>query len=342
MPRILIVRLSAVGDVIHGLPVASALRDAYPESWIGWVVEGRAGDLLEGHPDLDQVIRVPRRWLKSARTVWQVRRELRALEIDVTVDLQCLTKSAVMAWLSGASRRLGVGGDDGRELSKWLNNELTLLDAPHVVEHYLGILKPLGIETPAVRFVLPEHDQERRFAERLLEQYRLESGEFVVLNPGAGWPSKIWPAERYGVVARWLAEHRQLSSLVVWGDPAEQSLAEAIVNASGGKAVLAPATTLRELAAVSRRARLFIGSDTGPLHLAVAVGAPSISLHGASRADWCGAYGPESRALQAVYADGTARQRRSADNQAMQAISVDMVLEACRDLLGPAAGRRCG
>ena len=107
-PRVLIVRLSALGDVIHGLPVACALREALPGATIGWVVEGRNGDLIEGHPAIDHVVRAPRGWWKSPLAVWRLRRELRALRFDVAVDLQCLTKSAVAAWLSGAGSSIAA------------------------------------------------------------------------------------------------------------------------------------------------------------------------------------------------------------------------------------------
>ena len=331
--RILIVRLSAMGDVIHGMPVACALRDAFPTSTIGWVVEGAPGDLLEGHAALDHLIRVPRGWLKSPRKVFEIRRRLRALHFDIAVDLQCLTKSAVMAWLSGAQRRLGVGGSDGRELSKCLNNELTLVNAPHVIDHYLGILAPLGIHDPRIRFDVPERTQEAVFATETLAATGLSANNYVVMNPGAGWPSKIWPAARYGQVANHVEQKFGLPTLAVWGGKQELPLAESIVEHSGGAARLAPATTLRQLGAIVRRGRLFVGSDTGPMHLAVAVGTPAISLHGTSRADWCGAYGANNLRLQAFYADGTAKQRRRANNQAMCAIMAAMVYQACDDML---------
>ena len=152
--RILIVRLSAIGDVIHGVPVLCALRSAFPQAFIGWVVEGRAGDLLEGHPALDELIRVPRGWLKSPREVWRLRRRLRACRFDTTIDLQCLTKSAIAAWLSGAPRRIGKAGADGRELSRWFHNELVAAGGDHVIDHYLDMLRPLGISNAsrALRF----------------------------------------------------------------------------------------------------------------------------------------------------------------------------------------------
>lgn len=341
-PRILIVRLSAIGDVIHGLPVLCALRAALPESFLGWVVEGRAGDLLEGHPALDALVRLPRGWLKSPRETWWLRRRLRDLRFDTTIDLQCLTKSAIAAWLSGARRRIGKGGSDGRELSRWFHNELVPCRGNHVIEHYLDLLKPLGIGSPAVRFDLPERSEDARMADAFLLTSGLAAGRFALMNPGAGWPSKVWPAERYGELARYLAKSPALPSVVVWGVPNELPLAKKIVAASGSRAQLAPATSMTELAALCRRAALFVGSDTGPMHLAAAVGTPTISLHGPSRADWCGAYGPENIRLQVRYEEGSALERRGADDSAMRAIDIGLVAAACDRLLRNTAARQCG
>ncbi len=341
-PRILIVRLSALGDVIHGLPVACALREAMPQATIGWVVEGRNADLIDDHPAIDHIIRAPRGWLKSPSAVFELRRRLRALKFDVTVDLQCLTKSAIAAWLSGAKRRIGKAGVHGRELSKWFHNELVAVEGEHVIDHYLETLQPLGIVSPRVRFDLPEREADCAMAEQLMRSHRMVPRRFAVLNPGAGWNSKLWPADHYGEVARRLMADFGMSSLAVWGVPSEQSLAEAIVAASKGAAKLAPPTTVPELASLCRRAALFLGSDTGPMHLAVAVGTPTISLHGPSRAEWCGAYGRQNIRVQAKYEDGSSLERRQADDSAMRAISVDMAYAACRELLDRSPIRRAG
>jgi heptosyltransferase-1 len=155
----------------------------------------------------------------------------------------------------------------------------------------------------------------------------------VVLNPGAGWKSKIWPAERYGAIAAHLKTAHGLASIAVWGVPDERPLAEAIVASSEGAACLAPPTSVLELAALSRRAALFVGSDTGPMHLAVAVDTPTISLHGPSVADWCGAYGDRNIRLQAKYEGGSANYRRQATDAAMRAITTEMVAKACDSVL---------
>lgn len=331
--RLLIVRLTALGDVIHGLPVLCALREAFPSTFLAWMVEGRASDILQGHPALDQLVRVPRRWLKSPREVWKVRNQLRQLRFDTTLDLQCLTKSSVAAWLSGAPCRIGKAGSDGRELSKWFNNRLVPAAGDHVIDHYLEMLLPLGIESPAVRFDLPEPNDAATLADGFLGEHKISSGGYALLNPGAGWPSKLWPAERYAQVAQHVFHKHRLPSVVVWAGDQERQLAQTIVFHSQDTALLAPPTSITELTALARRARLFVGSDTGPMHLAVAVGTPTISLHGPSRAEWCGAYGPNNIRLQVQDDTGRARHKQSTDDSAMRAISTELVQQACEQLL---------
>ncbi len=331
-PRILIVRLSAMGDLIHGIPVLCALRQALPQATLGWVAEGRNADLLTGHPDLDHLVRVPRHWWKSPQAVRELRHELRALKFDTTLDLQCLSKSAVAAWLSGARRRIGYAGALGREISRWLHNELVDGTAEHVIDRYLKILRPLGIENPVASWNLPETDADAAFAKQTINELGLTTGDFMIVNPGAGWASKRWPAERYGQLARQVADAKGLQTLAVWGGPEEQPLAE-LIAAEGGNCVrIAPATTMTQLAALSKRARLFVGSDTGPLHLSVAVGTPSVSLHGTSLAAQTSAYGPTNRSIQVRY-DNSPGKRRMDDDSAMRAITIDHVVDACNDLL---------
>ena len=330
--RILIVRLSAMGDLIHGIPVLCALRQALPQATLGWVAEGRNADLLQGHPDLDHLVRVPRHWWKSPRAVLNMRRNLRALNFDTTLDLQCLSKSALAARLSGAPRRIGYAGSLGREVSRYLHNELVDGAAEHVIDRYLKILRPLGIENPVAQWNLPETADDGAFADQAINDLGLVAGNFAIANPGAGWASKRWPTERYGELARRLAEDHDLQTLAVWGGPDELPLAETIAAAGGDCVRVAPATTMTQLAALARRARLFVGSDTGPLHLAVAVGTPSVSLHGTSLAAQTCAYGPANRSIQVHY-DNSPGKRRTEDDSAKRAITVDHVVSVCDELL---------
>jgi lipopolysaccharide heptosyltransferase I len=330
-PRILIVRLSAVGDVIQSMPIACALRERFPEAFLAWAVEARAGQLLEGHEALDQLISLPRGWLKSPGGVWRLRQLLRGLRFDVAIEAQGLTKAAILAWLSGAPRRIGFGFPWGRELSRWLNTETVDTPGPHIVQRNLQLLRPLGIVSPTARFLVPEHLKDRQRAAETIAHAGWE--RFAMINTGAGWPSKLWPADRFAAVAAHLATTWNLPTLVVWAGQTEREIGEQLVAGAQGFAQLAPPTTLAELASLARRAKVFISSDTGPLHLAAAVDTPCVGLFGPWPSDVHGPYGPGHIALQKARFAGSTRQRRTAPPQLMEAITVADVCQACDQIL---------
>jgi heptosyltransferase-1 len=331
-PRILIVRLSAIGDVVHGLPVLAALRDALPQAFIAWVIEERAAELLRGNRALDELLVLPRGWYKSWRRLRKVRRRLRVLRCDTAIDLQGLTKSAGVGWLSGARRRIGFAGVDGRELSTWFNTELVAPRRTHIIDRNLELLAPLGIDNPRVRLGLEVPSVCAEAALRILEARQLR-GSFALINPGAGWRSKLWPVDRFAAVARYLGESRAMRSLVVWADDGERASAEEIVAGSGGFAALAPATSLTELAALAQRATIFISSDTGPLHIAAAVRTPCVGLFGPMPAERNGPYGSQHVAIEKLRLTGSSHSRRHAGPESMEAISVADVTTACDEIL---------
>lgn len=332
-PRILICRLSAIGDCVLTMPMLCALRERFPAAHIAWAVERGGATLLEGHRCLDETIVIPKGWLKSPRAISRLRTDLREHRFDIALDPQSLTKSSLLAWLSGARQRVGFRPPRGRELSVWLNRELVSATHDHIVDAQLDLLKPLGIESPTVRFMLPEHENIETKVDDVLQGLHLGC-DFVAINPGAGWDSKLWPAERYGIVARALGERYQLPSLVVWSGAREYAWAETIVAHSGGRAVMGPPTTLPELAAIMRRARMFLGSDTGPLHIAAAVNTPCVALFGPTWPKDCGPYGDQHICVQKGTPPPTSRERRQGPNDAMREIDTDAAVDACERLLG--------
>ena len=331
-PRFLITRLSAIGDCILTMPVAAALRRAFPDSLICWAVQGAGAQLLVEHPDVDRVIKVPRGYLKSARTIWTLRQQLREYNFDYVIDPQSLTKSSAIGWLSGASRRIGFSQPQGRELAPLLANQHVRRTMDHVVDSYLELLTPLGIHRPRVSFHVPRSPSATEMVSSFLDH--AEAGRrFVVINPGAGWDSKLWPARRYALLAQQLGQNHAIRSIVAWAGEREKSWTEEIVEHSGGHASAAPETTLPQLAALLRAATLFVGSDTGPLHLAAAVGTACVGMYGPTRPADCGPYGPQHISLQSYYQDGSSRERRRALNDAMRAISVEQAAKACGKVL---------
>lgn len=337
VPRsIVVVKLSAIGDVLHGVPVAVALKRAFPEARIGWAVEGCAADVLAGHPAIDHLFRLPRGWLTSPAAVRGLRRELRWFAADVAIDLQGLLKSGVATWLSGARVRIGHARPASRERAWLAYTHPVRSTSPHVVDRNLDLLAALGIRETAPAFTMPEWPVSRLRMQRYVAELALPRPP-VLLNPGAGWPSKLWPTDRFAATARALARRDGQLPVVVWGGAKERELADRIAAESCGAAIVAPPTSLQDLGELCRLARLVISGDTGPLHLAAAVGTPCIGLLGAVPAAWNGPYGtghvciepPES--LRPAWAD------RKTDTVAMTAIDVDRVVAAADSLLARSA-----
>tara|TARA_R110002073_G_scaffold256799_6_gene419375 strand:+ start:6783 stop:7829 length:1047 start_codon:yes stop_codon:yes gene_type:complete len=317
-PRILISRLSAIGDAILTLPVACALRAEFPDAYLGWVVERKAAPMVRGHRALDAVIQLDRKWFISPSGIQTARSLLRPHQFDISIDCQGNTKSALAGWVSGAHQRIGFAGKHGGELSRLLNNVRVAPAFRHVTDRSLELLSPLGLHSPSVQWDLPVSDASVVWASRW--RRTIASPRLAVLNPGGTWQSKLWEAARFAKTAHYLKQKFGYQSAVVWGTSDERLMADEIVAKSGGAAVLAPHTDLHHLAALISHADLFISGDTGPLHIAVAVGTPTIGLYGATRPGDSGPYGQV--AIQKAYERGSRRHRRNADNSAMRAITV--------------------
>ena len=326
-PRILITRLSAIGDCIHTLPLLSALRSQFPNAYIGWVMQSAPASLMKGHNALDALITVDRRWLNNLKSIRSTRGELSAHRFDIAIDPQSLTKSSLLGWLSGAQHRIGFASGQGRELCPFLSTTRVVPQQAHVVDRYMELLRPLGVQNQKVRFELPSRVHAHESVQRFVAQFGTTS--FALLNPGAGWNSKCWPHERYAKVARHLSMKHGIRSVVVWSGKHERTWAEDIVAKSRNCTVLAPDTTLSELAEFCGAAVMFVGSDTGPMHLSAAKGTPCVAMFGPTLISECGPYGTGHEPLQAYYQDGSSRQRRGDDNSAMQAITVESVYAAC-------------
>lgn len=333
--HVLITRLSAIGDCIATLPLAAAIRDALPSTKISWCVSCAAKQLLQICPDVDHVIPVSKRYLKEPSQWLTLRRVLRERPIDCVIDPQSLTKSAVLGRLSKAPLRIGFAKPRGRELAPWLHNvSIETEFGMHLIDAQAKLLEPLGIPSsePTFRLNLPE--QTVAWAKRQITE-AVDHQRPVIMNPGAGWDSRLWPTDRFGKVAAWLKQQHQLPTLVVWAGEEERQMAEAIRDAASGAAVVAGETSLVELASLLMHAEVFISSDTGPMHLAVAVGTRCLSLHGPTRPEMSGPYGSQHLSIQKVCLEGGSRERRAAGNEAMQAISVADVCDGLTKMFAP-------
>ena len=286
--RVLIVRLGALGDVVHAIPVAAALRRAYPHARIDWLVSAKHREILDLVPVIDRRLVVNDRGDASGGTsLLAAVRELRRARYDIAIDLQGLIKSALLARLSGAPRVLGFSASYAREgVARLFYTDVHdpgrggLYDpreTRHVVDINLGVLALVGIT--AVRAEFPLETPSSAAARTIVEQ---TGGRYALLNPGAAWPNKRWPPDRLAAVAVELRERHGVASVVLWG-PGEESLAGEVVAAARGAAVLSPKTTVGDLVAMARGAALMVSGDTGPTHIAAAVGTPIVGLYGPTR-----------------------------------------------------------
>jgi len=329
---IVVVKLSAIGDVLHGVPVAVALKRSFPDARIGWAVEGRAADVLAGHPAVDHLFRLPRGWLQSPRTVLSLRRQLRWFAADVTIDLQGLLKSAIVTTLAGAPVRIGHARPESREHAWLAYSHPVVTSAAHVVERNLALLEPLGCTGAEPAFDMPRWPVSRLRVQRWISALRL-SRPPVLFNPGAGWPSKRWPVARFAAAARAVARLDGQPVIVVWGGEQERSAAERIVSDASGGAIAAPATSLQDLGELCRLSRVFVSGDTGPLHLAAAVGTPCVGLFGPVPASRNGPYGRGHVSVEPPADLRPAWAERKTDTAAMAAIDVDRVVAATESAL---------
>ena len=283
--------MSALGDIVHALPVLAAVRRAWPAARVDWIVDEAYASILSLAEGLHR--RVIVRASASAKATADnpptvsfggglghlaAVRYLRAQRYEAALDLQGLLKSAVWARMSGAARVIGFDRAHLREpmAAAFYSETVVPLEAPHVIQKNLSILKAFGVTPGPIELPLHPSAGDATVAAQASTG---GAGNYAVLNPGAAWPNKRWPADRFGALAAQLRARTGLRSLVTWG-PNEQALAEAVVASSDGAAALAPPTAIADLAVIMRDAALVIAGDTGPLHIAAAMGTPLVGLYG--------------------------------------------------------------
>jgi lipopolysaccharide heptosyltransferase I len=311
MMNILIVRLGALGDIIHTVPAAAALRVAFPDARIDWLVDARHREIIDLVTVVDRAVVLER----SSLSGWiDVARRLRAGRYDVALDFQGLLKSAVLSRASGAPRVAGFSIWHLREKTArpFYSETVARHDgrvetqSDHVVFKNLGLLRVLGVNDTQLRFPLADvESQATAHVRATVGQDR----PFALINPGAAWPNKRWPPERFGEVAAFLRDVRGLPSIVLWG-PGEEGLAGAVVETSEGAARVAPRTGLADVLALSRAASLMVSGDTGPLHIAAAAGTPTVSMFGPTDPLRNGPWHPDDVAVSRFGACGCHYERR--------------------------------
>jgi len=288
--RILIVKLGSIGDIVHTLPALAVIRRALPESEVSWAVEHRSAEILRDNPLLDRLIEVDtkalRRGLMSGETLRAPRQQLRLLRasaFDLALDFQGLLKSAMVARLSGARRVYGFARDSLREPA----SRLLLHKTVQIPLRLHVIRKNLAMAQSALGISVPEEPDDFQFPIDLNPGHEAEAaaastgtgGRFAILNPGGGWPTKLWSADKFGALADELWNHFRLHSLVTHG-PGEAELAGQVLSQSKSGKARAVSVSLKGFCALAKHAALYVGGDTGPTHLAVAARTPIVGLFG--------------------------------------------------------------
>ncbi|MEO6119291.1 MAG: glycosyltransferase family 9 protein, partial [Terriglobales bacterium] len=350
MERILIVRMGAMGDIVHGLPAVALLRQRFPEAHIGWVIERRWTDLLCAQGAAPDAPRSPEKPLvndifvvdtknwRKAMLASQTRRQLRDVvsdirsqEFEVTIDLQGSLKSALAARASQAERILGPAKP--REFpAQWFYNEKVPTPRPHVIEQYADFMAPLigkAASPQGGAKLLPVDRASERWLEQEIRERKFAGWRYAVLSPGAGWKAKEWPAKRYGELARHLAKDG-IRCLVNVG-PSEAELAEIVSESSGGHAQPIRCN-IAQLIALLRSASLFVGGDTGPMHVANLLGIPVVALFGPTDPARNGPYFQPHAVLRDPASVTSYSHSRTSD-AGLRQITVEQVLDAARGIV---------
>lgn len=303
MENVLIVKLSAIGDVIHALPVAHAIKETYPAAHLTWVVEPPAYELLTAVPCIDEIVLFRKKDFKTIHgfkeNFWPLRRQLKTRAYDVSLDLQGLFKSAAVVKTAGAKKRFGTC--NMRELSDWVSKPVIGANAHgHIVERYLDVARAVGCTVNEVVFPLTVSTSTAQAADKILAEAGMKcQNPYVVLAVGANWPNKRWPAQYYVALIDWLYR-AELIPVLIGGGAVDENIAAAIEQ----KAEIPPVniigkTSLLELAHILRQAKAVVGGDTGPVHLAAGLKVPTVMLMGPTDANRNGPYGQPDNAIEA-------------------------------------------
>lgn len=340
--KILIVKLSSIGDIVHTLPALSAIYRALPEAEISWVVEERSAEILRGNPLLKHLIEVDTRSLRGGKVIEEILldtgrqiKKLRVSDFDIALDFQGLLKSATIAKLAKAKRRAGFSKQDLREPASrfLLNNTFKAERNIHIIRKNLTLAeKALNISVNGnhLEFPIFTEDKHRLEAEKIIEQ---TNGNFAILNPAGGWVTKLWHAEKFGQLSDKLWEQNNLFSVITTA-PNENELAEKVLQNSKSGKILTAQPSLKGFYELAKRARVYVGGDTGPTHLAVAAKTPIVGIFGPT--EWQRNGSPNPKDICVERTDIGCREnchRRICDNWICMDIEVESVFHAVQKRL---------
>lgn len=295
--NILLIKPSSLGDVVMALPALSALRRSFPQARIHWLIRPEFAPLIEGHPHVDEIILFDRKFLAKAwhsaaasRGLLSLVSELRRRRFAAVLDLQGLFRTGLLAWLSGCRQRFGPRWREMAHLF-YTTSVRPRLEWIHVVDYYLKLVEAMGASDLRPEFVLPEKPTARTVARDLLSRHQIALDRYVIIIPGSAQTSKCWPAERFAALVDRLASGHGLAVAAIGGQ-SENGMIETIRSlAKHPPANLAGRTSLPELVEVLRGAKLVVSNDTGPGHIAAALGRPLVMMFSWSNPLRVGPYG---------------------------------------------------
>lgn len=287
LSNILVIKLGSIGDVVHTLPAVAALKESYPEAGIDWLVEKKAAMILKGNPSLRSILEVDtRQWREEpfrAGTLHQMRallKSLRSSRYDLAIDFQGLWKSAIFGFISGASKLMGFDPSNLKEPGcRFFYHQCVRPseESRHIIEKYNDLVRACGASLGVWKFSLQVPANDETYIDSQIHDHELR--DFVIINPGGGWPTKNWDTKKYGKLVRLMQQRCGIKCVLTYG-PGEEELVEEIRRAAEPESAAAFPTTLLQFVGLVRRARLFIGGDTGPMHLAAASGTPVVAIFG--------------------------------------------------------------
>jgi len=345
--NILIVKLSAIGDVIHTLPALNAIRQYYPEAHITWLVEETAAGLVVGHPALDRVIVVPRKtWIdrfnrrhlkQTIPDIFRFVRRIRDTRYQLVLDFQALLKSSIWIALARGDRKVGFGRGMEHMESSWLflNERIPpIYMEVHALDRGLHMLRAIGIPADVVAYRLPIREPDRRGSQALLDRVPGNlAGPLLAMNPAAKWETKLWERRKFSRLADRIIDAYG-ARILFTGASEDCPMIDAIIGDMQHPALnVAGRTSLMELAALFEGVAAVVTTDTGPMHLAAAVGTPTIALFGPTAPWRTGPHGSGHRIVRSGLPCSPCYRRDCAHPECMTNITVDQVMDACHSVL---------
>lgn len=342
--NILIIKLSAIGDVVHALPFLEVLKKGFPEARIDWLVEEAASRIIEGHPAIHRII-------LSRRKSWQKKltkkanplsllgeisgflKELRLCEYDLVVDLQGLLKSGILVGLSKGKRKVGMSGSrEGARL--FLNERPIRVDYDqHAIDRYLKVAESLGYDSAKWDGHIPVSGPDRRLIDQILVSSGIEKEPLVAINPIARWRTKLWRPERFAILADRIRNEMGCEVIFTGSNLDEQIIGDITGMMKTRFLNLAGQTNLKELAYFYSRCKLLVTTDTGPMHMAAAMGCPVVALFGPTAPWRTGPYGKGHKVIRADVECSPCFKKRCDHMKCMEEITVDKVFEGVREVI---------